>query len=76
MCKEIYQESVQGICPYCLKNISIVWVCKVESIIGIRYVYFCGECQKKLGMSSEKALNLSSSNTVITTGSRTANHIS
>jgi hypothetical protein len=54
MKKEIRKEKVNAVCPHCLKEISIVWVCKVESVIGMRYVFFCGECQKNLGISHEK----------------------
>ncbi len=51
MKKEINKENVKAICPHCLKNINMVWVCKLESVIGIRYAYFCSSCQKSLGIS-------------------------
>ena len=54
MNKEIEKEKVNAVCPHCLKEISMVWVCKIESVIGTRYVFFCGECQKNLGISQEK----------------------
>jgi hypothetical protein len=54
MRKEIRKEKVNMVCPYCSKEIDIVWVCKIESVIGRRYVFFCGECQKSLGLSHEK----------------------
>ncbi len=54
MVKEIDKEEVHTVCPHCLKKINMVWVCKLESIIGIRYAYFCGECQKNLGISHIK----------------------
>jgi hypothetical protein len=57
MNKEIEKENVNGFCPYCLKEISVIWVCKLESIIGIRYVYFCGECQKSLGTFQNRIKN-------------------
>ena len=52
--KEIEQERVNAVCTHCLKEISLVWVCKIKSVIGTRYVFFCGECQKNLGISHEK----------------------
>ncbi|MCL5030054.1 MAG: hypothetical protein M1480_13655 [Bacteroidetes bacterium] len=54
MVKEIDKEDVHTVCPHCLKKINLVWVCKLESIIGIRYAYFCSECQKNLGISHIK----------------------
>ncbi len=54
MVKEIDKQNVHAVCPHCLKKINLVWVCKLESIIGIRYAYFCGECQKNLGISHNK----------------------
>jgi hypothetical protein len=54
MKKEIEKEKVNAVCPHCLKKISLVWVCRIESVIGTRYVFFCGECQKSLGISHEK----------------------
>ncbi len=58
MKKEIDKEFVNAFCPYCLKDISTVWVCKIESIIGLRYIYFCGECQKSLGTFQNKLKNI------------------
>jgi len=60
MKKEIEKEIVSAYCPYCLRDISIVWVCKLESVIGLRYVYFCGECQKSLGTFQNKVKNFGS----------------
>jgi DNA-directed RNA polymerase subunit RPC12/RpoP len=54
MKKEIEKENVKAVCPYCKKKIDLIWVCKIESVIGTRYVFFCSECQKSLGISHEK----------------------
>ena len=54
MNKEIEKQALTQLARYCLKEISVVWVCKIESVIGKRYVFFCGECQKNLGISHEK----------------------
>ncbi|MDR3628335.1 MAG: hypothetical protein P4L45_15940 [Ignavibacteriaceae bacterium] len=54
MNKEIEKEKVNAVCPHCLKKIDLVWVCRINSIIGTRNVFFCGECQKSLGISHEK----------------------
>jgi hypothetical protein len=54
MNKEIEKEKVNVVCPHCLKEINLAWVCKIQSVIGTRYVFFCGECQKSLGISHVK----------------------
>jgi hypothetical protein len=54
MIKEIEKEKVHAFCPHCLKEMSLVWICRIESIIGTRYIFFCSECQKSLGTSHEK----------------------
>ena len=56
--KEIEKEKVNAVCPECLKEISYVWTCTIDSVIGTRYVFFCGECQKNLGISHEKEFYL------------------
>jgi len=48
MKKEIEKEKVEAFCPHCLKKMSVVWICKIDSVIGMRYVFFCGKCQKSL----------------------------
>ena len=57
MNKEIEKEIVNAFCPNCSKEISVIWVCKLESIIGLRYIYFCGECQKSLGTFPNRIKN-------------------
>ncbi|MGA7723620.1 MAG: hypothetical protein WCA84_20810 [Ignavibacteriaceae bacterium] len=54
MKKEIEKEKVEAFCPHCLKKMSVVWICKIDSVIGMRYVFFCGKCQKSLGSSHKK----------------------
>jgi hypothetical protein len=65
MNKEIEKESVNTVCPHCLREITMVWVCKIESVIGKRYIFFCGECQKNLGTSHEKKFTSSVFSTLI-----------
>ena len=71
--KEIEKEKVHTVCPHCLKEIFSVWVCRLESIIGLRYIYFCGECQKCLGTFHEKVFNLSGLNSSQITKGKEAN---
>ncbi len=52
--KIITKELLHAYCNKCSKEIDSVWMCKISSIIGVRYIYFCGECQKLLGTFHEK----------------------
>lgn len=56
MFKKIEKEKVQMTCPLCRVDINEVWVCKLDSVIGVRYTYFCSSCQKMLGISKEKEI--------------------
>lgn len=56
--KIIEKEIMHAYCKNCSKEINIVWICKLNSIIGVRYIYFCSECQKPLGIFHEKRTSL------------------
>lgn len=56
--KIIEKELMHAYCNNCSKEINQVWVCKLNSVIGVRYIYFCSECQKPLGIYHEKMTNL------------------
>ncbi len=55
---EIEREKIHAVCPHCLKKIDSAWVFKLDSVIGVRYVYFCEQCQKRLGIFSQKVLDI------------------
>lgn len=42
------------ICPHCETEISTLSCSKVQSSLGVRYLYYCGECRKVLGVSQRK----------------------
>ena len=42
------------ICPYCETELDQVLVKKLESALGVRFLYFCGDCRKVLGVSHRK----------------------
>ena len=42
------------ICPHCESPIQEVGVRKVQSALGVRYLYFCRNCKKALGVSHRK----------------------
>ena len=51
-CQE--KNDVDPICPHCEKSLRILWVRQVAGFLGRRYVYFCAECRKVLGVSHRK----------------------
>ncbi len=55
MTKLLEKEEVKIKCPHCTKEVSNVWICKMDSVIGIRYAFLCGGCQKLLKISEQKS---------------------
>lgn len=54
MTKLLEKEHIKIKCPHCAKKISSAWICKMDSVIGIRYAFLCSSCQKLLGISINK----------------------
>jgi uncharacterized protein with PIN domain len=48
------REDVNPICPHCNAELKLIWCRELESFFGKRYVYFCPECKKVLGVSHRK----------------------
>jgi hypothetical protein len=48
------KENINPICPHFTKDLAKVWCRRLESVFGKRYVYFCPECKKVLGVSHRK----------------------
>jgi hypothetical protein len=48
------KNDVSPICPHCAKELIRVWFRRLESLLGKRYVYFCPDCRKVLGVSHRK----------------------
>jgi len=42
------------VCPHCAKELRKIWFREVESLFGKRYIYFCPDCRKTLGLSHRK----------------------
>jgi len=55
--KEFERIEIKTICPKCKKNVSDIWVAKLDSVIGIRYAYICSGCKKIIKITKEKYLN-------------------
>ncbi len=48
------KNDVTPVCPHCGKELEKVWCRELESLFGKRYIYFCPECRKVLGVSHRK----------------------
>lgn len=48
------KNDVKPVCPHCSKELTTLWYQELESVLGKRYVYFCPECRKVLGVSHRK----------------------
>ena len=54
---EIEREKIHTRCPHCAQIIESAWIFKLDSVIGVRYVYFCDKCQKSLGIFEKKIID-------------------
>ena len=52
MVKTLKLYKVKTLCEHCKKEFENVWICKMDSIIGIKYVLLCAGCQKLIRISS------------------------
>ena len=48
------KNDVLPVCPHCSKEIIKVWFQQLGGIFGKRYIYFCPECKKVLGVTHRK----------------------
>ena len=48
------KEDVQPVCPHCDSELRTIWMRELQGVLGRRYVYFCPQCRKVLGMSHRK----------------------
>jgi transcription elongation factor Elf1 len=51
MTKILQKEAIKINCPHCGVETSAAWICQLDSIIGKRYAYICGSCEKLIGIS-------------------------
>ena len=42
------------ICPHCEKTLREVWFREIRSTFGKKYIYFCSQCRKVLGVTHRK----------------------
>ena len=52
MDKFLQKIKLRIFCRHCEKEVESVWIIKINSIIGTRYVLLCPDCQKLIGIYS------------------------
>lgn len=72
MTKEIEQIEIKTVCPICNKQISELWVAKLDSVIGVRYAYICMGCKNLIKITKEKYLDTSNLDQIFFPQSTTA----
>ena len=48
------EEAYQPKCPFCEAAVTKLYMAEIASNFGRRYVYYCPECRKVLGVSHRK----------------------
>ncbi len=48
------RDEVQPLCPHCERALRTVWYRQLKGVFGRRYLYFCSDCHKVLGISHRK----------------------
>lgn len=51
-----HKEDAAPLCPHCERVLARIWFRELKGVLGRRYVYFCSECRKCLGISHRKGL--------------------
>ncbi len=54
MIQLVEKKEVTPICPYCQAHLSEVWYRELPTLLGKRYIYFCPNCNKVMGVSHRK----------------------
>lgn len=54
MIKITETQSVEAVCPHCEKNLLEVFAQRIQSTFGVRFIYFCSNCKKVLGVTHRK----------------------
>ena len=45
---------IAPLCPHCETEICRVWFQRISGVAGKRYLYYCANCRKILGVSHRK----------------------
>lgn len=47
-------KDVAPVCPHCSEEITELWFRELPTVFGRRYIYFCSQCRKVLGITHRK----------------------
>ena len=50
------KNDIAPLCPHCESELRKVWFQELSGFLGRRYLYFCSECRKCLGVTHRKGL--------------------
>ncbi|MCF7669047.1 MAG: hypothetical protein K9N48_04640 [Verrucomicrobia bacterium] len=50
----IEKENETPVCPHCNAVLNEVWFRAMKGFLGRRYLYFCPQCKKVLGVTHRK----------------------
>ncbi len=50
----VEKNDVEPLCPHCDAPLAAVWFRELSGVLGKRFLYFCSECRKCLGVSHRK----------------------
>jgi hypothetical protein len=48
------RNDIAPICPHCEEELPRLYSRSLKTLLGRRYIYFCGGCRKILGVSHRK----------------------
>jgi uncharacterized protein with PIN domain len=52
---EIVESSSETpVCPHCEERLTRILARRIQSTLGVRFLYFCSHCKKVLGVSHRK----------------------
>ena len=54
MIELVEKIDIDPICPHCSNKINQLWFKELKNFLGKRYIYFCSQCEKVLGVSHRK----------------------
>lgn len=49
-------NDITPVCPYCSQTVTEMLFRELKGFLGRRYVYFCAQCHKVLGVTHRKGL--------------------
>ena len=50
----IENSNEMPLCPHCEKELRSVSTKRLQGKLGVRFIYFCSQCRKALGISHRK----------------------